>query len=232
MAAAELLILSPHLDDGVLSLGAFIATATAAGALVTVVTIFGGNPGSTAAAGRWDGRAGFDTAGAASRGRRNEDRHACHLLGAACEWLPFLDGDYGPPPAEAVVWDRLRSRIDAADHVFVPGRPLIHRDHAWVSRLVSERADPEKLVFYAELPYDAWPEDRRQGQDALAEPARAREWSAPRTTVSARFRKWRATAAYSTQLAWLARPGYRLAVWQTRFGRERLAWPSSPAAGG
>jgi len=38
--------------------------------------------------------------------------------------------------------------------------------------------------------------------------------------------KWRAAAAYSTQLPWLARPGYRTAVLKSRVGRERLAWPT------
>src|SRR6266576_3672450 len=216
MAATEILILSPHLDDGVLSLGAFIATASAAAIMVTVVTIFGGNPDSQAPAGRWEGRAGFETAGGAARGRREEDRVACELLSAECEWLPFFDKDYGPAPADDAVWDQLASRVERAERVFVPGRPLIHGDHAWVSRVVSERADPAKLVFYAELPYDAWPEDKRGGQGGVAELARARTWTAPRTGVRGRLLKWRATAAYSTQLPWLARPGYRTAVLKSR----------------
>jgi hypothetical protein len=41
-----------------------------------------------------------------------------------------------------------------------------------VSRVVSQRADPAKLVFYAELRYDAWPEDKRGGQSAVAPLAR------------------------------------------------------------
>ncbi len=215
MAATERLILSPHLDDGVLSLGAFIATASAAATMVTVVTIFGGDPDSQAPAGRWDGRAGFETAGGAARGRR----------------VPFFDKDYGPAPADDAVWDQLASRVERAERVFVPGRPLIHGDHAWVSRVVSERADPAKLVFYAELPYDAWPEDKRGGQGGVAELARTRTWTAPRTGVRGRLLKWRATAAYSTQLPWLARPGYRTAVLKSRLGRERLAWPSSGTTG-
>jgi LmbE family N-acetylglucosaminyl deacetylase len=226
VAAAEILILSPHLDDGVLSLGAFIARASASGTKVAVVTIFGGDPNSQAPAGRWDGRAGFETAGAAARGRREEDKAACELLGAECEWLPFFDNDYGAPPAEDLVWDQLERRAERAERVFVPGRPLIHQDHAWVSRLVSERADPAKLVFYAELPYDAWPQDKRGGQGAVAELARTHTWTTPRTGVRARLLKWRATAAYSTQLPWLARPGYRTAVLKSRVGRERLAWPT------
>ena len=231
MAGTEILILSPHLDDGVISLGAFIATASAAGTKVTVVTIFGGDPDSQAPAGRWDGRAGFETAGSAARGRREEDKAACQLLGAACEWLPFFDKDYGPPPADDVVWDQLLSRVERAERVFVPGRPLIHGDHAWVSRVVSERADAAKLVFYAELPYDAWPDDKRGGQSAVAQLARTRTWTAPRTGVRARLLKWRATAAYTTQLPWLAQPGYRAAVLKSRVGRERIAWPNSGSTG-
>jgi LmbE family N-acetylglucosaminyl deacetylase len=227
VAATEILVLSPHLDDGVLSLGAFIARAAAAGTKVTVATIFGGDPHSTAPAGRWDSRAGFETAGGATRARRREDEAACALVGAWCEWLPFLDKDYGPPPDPDVVWEQLAEGVRRADFVFAPGRPLFHGDHAWVSRLVAERADQGKLVFYAELPYDAWPEERRSANQEVASRGQARAWTVPRTGLRARLLKWRATAAYSSQLPWLARPGYRTAVLATRLGRERLAWPNA-----
>lgn len=222
--ARNVLIVSPHLDDGVFSLGAYVAGRTSEGAKVTVLTIFAGDPASTAQAGRWDARAGFETAGDAARRRRDEDRAACVLVGASCEWMPFLDKDYGPSPAEDAVWERLEKHVDTADTVFVPGRPLIHPDHAWVSRVATARADPAKLVFYAELPYDAWPAEKRSGA-TVAELAHGRTWTTSRASVRARSLKWRATAAYSTQLPWLARPGYRAAVRRSRIGRERLAWP-------
>lgn len=120
-AGTRLLVVSPHLDDGVLSLGAFIATAVDGGARVSVVTIFGGDPDSTAKAGPWDGRGGFETAGEATRARREEDKLACETLGAECDWLPYLDKDYGPPPSEDDVWGYLSNAVERADFAFVPG---------------------------------------------------------------------------------------------------------------
>jgi LmbE family N-acetylglucosaminyl deacetylase len=221
----RILVLSPHLDDAVLSVGAFVATAVAVGAKVEILTIFAGDPDSTAAAGRWDARAGFETAAEATHVRRAEDRRACAALGADYEWLPYLDKDYGPPPDEDAVWAHLSGAVHHADVVFAPGRPLIHLDHAWVSHLVAERADPAKLVFYAELPYDVWPDDRTDGARAV-KLATARRWTAPRAGLRARRLKWRASSAYSTQLPWLAQRGYRVAVLRSRLGCERLAWPA------
>lgn len=225
-AGTRILVLSPHLDDGVLSLGAFIATSVEAGAEVRILTIFGGDPESKVAAGRWDGRAGFASAADATEKRRAEDHKACAVLGAHHEWLPYLDKDYGPPPTDDAVWGQLAHHVDGADFVFVPGRPLIHPDHAWVSQTLTDRTDAAKLVFYAELPYDAWPKKRRN-EERIADVAATRTWTSPRASLGVRVRKWRATGAYVTQLPWLARRGYRLAVLKSRFGRERLAWPQS-----
>jgi LmbE family N-acetylglucosaminyl deacetylase len=222
----RLLVVSPHLDDGILSLGAYLAERAARGAEVKVLTIFAGDPSSTAPAGRWDARAGFATAGDAARHRRDEDRAACAIVGAECAWMPFFDKDYGPSPADDAVWERLSTHVAAADAVFVPGRPLIHPDHAWASSLTTAFADPAKIVFYAELPYDVWPDDKRSGA-RVAEPAGDRVWTAPRASLRTRRLKWRATGAYSTQLPWLARRGYRTSVLRSRLGRERLAWPSN-----
>lgn len=101
---------------------------------------------------------------------------------------------------------------------------MIHPDHAWVSRVVSQRTIEAKLVFYAELPYNAWPKSKRQGE-STAKLAVTRSWTAPGAKLRARRLKWQASKAYATQLPWLARPGYRLGMFKSRFGSERLAWP-------
>jgi LmbE family N-acetylglucosaminyl deacetylase len=224
----KILVLSPHLDDGVLSLGGFIATAVVAGADVRIVTIFGGDPDSTASAGNWDSQSGFSTAGEATRSRREEDRRACERLGAATEWLPFLDKEYGAPPDGDEVWDRLAAHVQRADLVFTPGRPLIHPDHDWVASLVSQRmVDWSKVVFYAELPYHVFPERGLPGERKTTDHALSREWTAPRLSYRARESKWRSTAAYASQLPWLAPLRYRWVVLRARLGCERLAWPGS-----
>jgi LmbE family N-acetylglucosaminyl deacetylase len=93
-AAGQLVVVSPHLDDAVLSLGAAIASWTRLGRAVTVLTVLACDPSSPARAGGWDRRAGFATEGEAARVRREEDEEACTLLGAAPRWLPFGSSDY------------------------------------------------------------------------------------------------------------------------------------------
>src|SRR5262249_8239648 len=89
----RVVVVSPHLDDAVLSLGAAIAC-TARGRSVEVLHVFGGDPESDAPAGGWDRRGGFRTEGEATRARREEDRRACAVLGASPAWLSFGDADY------------------------------------------------------------------------------------------------------------------------------------------
>src|SRR5262245_42184425 len=80
-------VLSPHLDDAALSLGATLARATASGANVSVVTPFAGPTTSEAPAGWWDRACGFKTEGEAARRRRDEDMAACSIIGARPVWL-------------------------------------------------------------------------------------------------------------------------------------------------
>ena len=94
----RVVVVSPHLDDAAISLGAAIAFAARHGA---VLTIFAGDPESEAPAGGWDKRGGFGTEGDAARARREEDSMAFALLGAGVTWLPFGDEQY----------DRHRSQV-------------------------------------------------------------------------------------------------------------------------
>src|SRR5438067_11728778 len=119
-----LAVISPHLDDAALSLGASLAAAARTGVSVVVVTVFAGDPGSTATAGAWDALCGFRTEGEAVRERRSEDERACAILGAQPVWLPFKDESYAPadqPTAQA-----LEVAIAGADTLLFPGLPLTH----------------------------------------------------------------------------------------------------------
>ncbi len=80
--SGQLLVLSPHLDDAVLSCGALLASA-AAQLPVTVVTLFteAGPPPYTLSARRYLRQAGASDAGALYRERRDEDRAALESLG-------------------------------------------------------------------------------------------------------------------------------------------------------
>src|SRR5512144_2582409 len=70
----RIVVVSPHLDDGVLSLGASIARWSRAGAAVELLTVLGCDPASAAQAGGWDRRGGFATEGESALARREEDR--------------------------------------------------------------------------------------------------------------------------------------------------------------
>jgi LmbE family N-acetylglucosaminyl deacetylase len=154
LLSGRLVVLSPHFDDAALSLGATIAYAAQRGAKVTVLTVLGGDPGSRMPAGRWDAECGFSSAGEAARRRREEDLRACEILGAEPVWLPFWDEGYDRGATDDEIWANVAPVLDGADRVFVPGYPLTHEDHIWLSRLILERSAPSTPVtLYVEQPY-------------------------------------------------------------------------------
>src|SRR5918997_1096243 len=130
MPAERVVVVSPHLDDAALSLGAAIARATRRGTPVTVLTPLAGDPASTEPD-QWARRCGFASAGEAARARREEDRRACAILGAEPEWLPFTRNTPDSELAAAI-----REALAGAETVLVPGDPCDHPSHARVTRLV------------------------------------------------------------------------------------------------
>jgi LmbE family N-acetylglucosaminyl deacetylase len=186
-------ILSPHLDDAILSLGAAIAHSRGE---ITVVTIFAGDPDSTVPAGEWDSRAGFRTEGEAARTRRLEDELACRDVGARPVWFPFGDDQY-PPADDDTVASAVDEAIAGVDTVLVPAFPLIHQDHSRLLALVERNGFcGRRLGRYVEQPYAAWG-DRPAGDDWLPLAAGPRD----------RLTKLRACRRYATQLPLLNRGG-------------------------
>jgi LmbE family N-acetylglucosaminyl deacetylase len=150
----RVVVVSPHLDDAVLSLGATIAAAVRCGATVEVLSVFCGDPFSQAAAGPWDRHAGFSSEGEASRSRREEDRAACGTLGARSHWLAFADEQYDRHGGEAEIGPAVLKATQGADAVLIPGSPLTNPDHAWlVAMLLRKRFDCRRLGLYVEQPY-------------------------------------------------------------------------------
>ena len=198
----RIVVVSPHLDDGVLSLGASIASWSRAGAAVELLTVLGCDPVSAAPAGGWDRRGGFATEGESALARREEDRRACALLGATPAWLPFGSVDYERHGDEGDVRSAVADAVDGADLVLLPGFPLTHPDHEWLVRtLLRAPGDARALALYAEQPYT-----RRIGTDPEALP-----WVADALGAAATFRrvptglrdrvaKWRAVRSYRSQL--------------------------------
>jgi LmbE family N-acetylglucosaminyl deacetylase len=89
-ALGRVLAVSPHLDDAVLSAGALISAHPGS----TVLTVFAGVPLSYDGLTEWDAESGFAEGDNIVALRREEDRRATACLGAQCQWLDFLDGQY------------------------------------------------------------------------------------------------------------------------------------------
>lgn len=216
-----IVVVSPHLDDAVLSVGATVAALVQRGARVSVLTVFGGDPTSELPAGPSNRRAGFRTVGEAARARRAEDGLACRRVGARAVWLPYADDESVPLPAADSAWGMMVDFVERADLVLVPGFPLAHPHHRWVTELLLARTpDAVPVGCYVEQPYASWSlvsrggaqSSVRQRQAAVAEFTRLLASRAPRVRLPgspARLRdyaaKYRAASAYRSQLAVLRR---------------------------
>ena len=69
MSENPIVVVSPHSDDGVLSLGASMTRWARSGRGVKLLTVLALDPGSDAPTEGWDRRAGFMTEGEAARAR-------------------------------------------------------------------------------------------------------------------------------------------------------------------
>jgi LmbE family N-acetylglucosaminyl deacetylase len=196
--SGRVVVVSPHLDDAVLSLGATMARPARSGTEWIILTVFAGDPDSTAPASPYDRRCGFLSAADAAAIRRREDERACHILGAKPIWLPFGDSQYDLSRDPDIVWSLLEPHVYQAQALLLPGFPLTHRDHAWITKLVLGRA-PESIPigFYAEQPYARSAVFTNGRYESVA--GRALQWVSLRGSLAARFTKGRACRAYWSQ---------------------------------
>ncbi len=158
------IILSPHFDDAVFSLGGLIATAPER---AVVITVFAGTP-AEGIVGHWDRRSGFKSAAEAMRARTLENEAALAVLKVAPSAivnLDFLDGQYHPDKAPAVglraaIAETVR-RIGLGDggpaKLFVPASAW-HPDHLLVTDSVIELWEAHELpgadiFLYQDQPY-------------------------------------------------------------------------------
>lgn len=234
--AGRVVVLSPHPDDAALSLGALIARSVRSGARVDVVTVFAGDPGSTAPAGDWDTGSGFRSAGEAARARRDEDEQACRILGATAVWLPFQDDQYGPRADDAGVREAIAAAVADADVVLAPGFPLAHPDHLWVAEvLLREPPSNGRTALYVEWPY-AHAAGATGSGPVVSEVLRdlvpvGTPFKSVRAHPRDLLRKWRAVRRYRSQIPRLgrlvgrSRPGAARLLWaERRIGGELIAW--------
>jgi LmbE family N-acetylglucosaminyl deacetylase len=165
-------ILSPHLDDAVLSCWHVLV---APDEDVAVVNVFAGVPSDGASTGWWDRFTGFDDGRDAMEARRDEDQKALARAGSTAINLDFLDRQYRSDVLDAeTLVDALRewlphdARLLAPAALGVrppgvedePGQP--HSDHVAVrdAALRLAAADGLEILLYADLPHAnhlGWP---------------------------------------------------------------------------
>lgn len=144
------IILSPHLDDAVLSLGQFLAAEPG----TVVVTVFAGlpEPGTLS---DYDRSCGFTDSHLAMLERRDEDESALIDLGAYAHHLEFLDGQYAHREHEHVdgLREVVRRYLSPREHTLCP-LGIGHPDHALLAA-ACRSACPigGTLLLYEELPY-------------------------------------------------------------------------------
>jgi LmbE family N-acetylglucosaminyl deacetylase len=227
----RVVVLSPHLDDAVLSLGASIADAAANGADVAIVTAFAGNPARRIDPSAWDRRAGFSDSLEALTARREEDRLACARIGARPVWLPF---DYGGAEVdENELASQLVEAVRSADTVLVPGWPLQNPEHG-VLALLALRLDLDApaLGLYVEQPYVWWRSYVEPGllPQLAAAGIKNPAWIAVPSTRAGRRAKRRALGAYRSQLNLLRGRRlslpvtWRVRLYELRVGGESVGW--------
>jgi LmbE family N-acetylglucosaminyl deacetylase len=216
-------VVSPHLDDAILSLGAAMASWVRAGSAVELLTVLAGDPDSDASAGGWDARAGFGSEGEGARARRTEDARAAAFVGVQPRWLSFGYQDYERHGDVDAVREATLGAIGDRDALLLPGFPLSHPDHEWLVRTVLAGPLPGvELGFYVEQPYGMRFAGDRTPPEALG--ALGSQLAFADLEASARDRavKWRAIGAYRSQLPLLALgPRARIGLARTT---EAVAW--------
>jgi LmbE family N-acetylglucosaminyl deacetylase len=159
-------IISPHLDDAVLSLGQFMATEHC-----MVVTVFAGVPVKGTLS-EYDKSCGFDSSHKAMTYRRAEDDRACAELGATPVHWDYLDAQYVTPANEQQLRADL-ARMALGGMPFFP-LGLGHPDHRTVAREARAAVEHGRIFVYEELPYRImWPEQAHAALDEI----RAEGWT-------------------------------------------------------
>jgi LmbE family N-acetylglucosaminyl deacetylase len=242
-------VVSPHLDDAVLSAWLVLAESGPA----TVVSCFAGVP-DPSVRGPWDARTGSRSAPDAVATRRAEDIHALGFTGSRPVHLDLLDEQYrdGAPAPHAELVRLLRDQCRGASEVWLPAGLGGHTDHlATRDAGLAAIAPGQRVRVYADLPYagqPGWPVQVTGAPrdlvvngmlQALRRPERAQEWRAVldgagiRADVADRhvvkltrpqFRaKLRTLRAYESQLAAL-RCGSRHPLRERRLFAYEVYW--------
>jgi LmbE family N-acetylglucosaminyl deacetylase len=156
--SAPIVVLSPHLDDAVLSAWSVLTDTRD----VAVVNVFAALPESGPPP-PWDRLAGATDRRAHMQERLDEDRAALALAGRSAVHLPFLDRHYrSGDPATADLASAIGGAVPAASMLYAPAGIGRHVDHVLVRDVAIGLSSRLRLplCLYAELPYAArvgWP---------------------------------------------------------------------------
>lgn len=150
-------VLSPHLDDAVMSVGATINSLRRRGAEVVLLTAFAGDPKRNDLVSYWDAKRDASSKAHAQAMRRDENFAATEVLKIESVSLPFDDFSYIARRDPDEIWGALEPHLADADLVLTPGWPLVHPDHRYLSTLLVQRPFSGEVLYYQELPYGAEP---------------------------------------------------------------------------
>jgi LmbE family N-acetylglucosaminyl deacetylase len=165
----RLLVISPHLDDAVLSCGLVLAANPAA----VVCTVFTAPPRENTLT-DWDRASGFADAFEAMNARKAEDVRALTLVGARAVHLPFRDAQYHSSPSH----DSLVAALGRAFAALEPTTALIplglfHSDHLLVAQAclaLMQRFRDVPVFAYEDVPYRNMPGVVQTRLSKLTEP--------------------------------------------------------------
>lgn len=182
-AGAPILVLSPHLDDAVLSAWGVLSSPGP----VAVLNVFAGVP-DRGPVPRWDRMCGAEDVRVHMRARLEEDRAALALAGRTPACLDFLDGHYRDDALDpGRLRDAIAAAVPTASLIYAPAGIGLHRDHLAVRDAAFELGlrGGVPLRLYADLPYAVrfgWPSwvTREPADPALRVDA---DWDAALTTV-------------------------------------------------
>jgi LmbE family N-acetylglucosaminyl deacetylase len=151
-------ILSPHLDDAVMSCWHVLTEADD----VTVVNVFGGSPNGGPPVGWWDRLTRATSSLARMEERRAEDAEALRLAGRAARSLDFLDAQYRETAqTAAAIATRLAGGLQPGALILAPAAIGDVPDHALVRGAALDlRRDGFEVALYADLPHAiryGWP---------------------------------------------------------------------------
>lgn len=218
MSSRPAVILSPHLDDAVLSCWHLLAGPGE----VRVINVFAGSPPPGTGASWWDRASGATDSVQRMAERRAEDSQAIAIAGRSATHLDFLDEQYDPAgQSVASVVSTLQDLIDPGAVIYAPAALGDHGDHERVrSAALALAASGQTVRLYADHPHAVrrgWPAwisgaDPETGRVVIADWAERleavgvarRRPEIHHLDVGERARKRRAVAAYRTQVSALA----------------------------